>query len=351
MQEAPWVAFDLEANSMFVYRERVCLIQINAGGQLFVIDTLALPDEANILDPLKANLEDPQRPLWLHGGEYDVACLKRDYGMQCQGVFDTQQAASMLGWEKTGYGAVVERVCAVTLPKGHSQYNWGTRPLDADALAYAIDDVRHLPTVAEHLKKAVEEADLSEEVSIANGVVEAAGWSGGFDPAGFWRLKGIRELNNRALPTLAALWAWRDSSAKAYNLPPGRVVANELLLALARNAPTNWGSLRKLGVKSWLVQDHGDALIELFKVCRDDPPPVPERSWMRESSDVERARENRLKDWRRAEAERRGVPLQVVLPARALDHLKFSGAEQLESAPQLGPKRIALYGDELRKIC
>ncbi|HKP17587.1 MAG TPA: PfkB family carbohydrate kinase, partial [Gaiellaceae bacterium] len=38
--EAPWVALDTESNSMFVYRERMCLLQLNAGGRLFIVDTL-----------------------------------------------------------------------------------------------------------------------------------------------------------------------------------------------------------------------------------------------------------------------------------------------------------------------
>lgn len=348
---APWVALDLEANSMFVYRERVCLVQINAGGELFVVDTLALADAPEALAPLAAALCDPQRPVWVHGGEYDVGCLKRDYGIALRGVFDTQQAASMLGWEKTGYGAVVERVCGVALPKGHSQYDWATRPLDGDALRYAIDDVAYLPQVAEHLREAVAAADLVEEVAIANATVEASEWRGGFDPAGFWRLKGIRDLPNRALPTLAALWSWRDGIARDQDLPPGRVIANDLLLALARNAPTNFGSLRKMGVKSRILSSHGDALLDLCKQCREEPGPVPERPWIREVGDTERAREDRLKDWRRGEAERRGVPLQVVLPAKSLEHLKIHGADDLTAVPQLGAKRAERYGEALRRCC
>ena len=75
--------------------------------------------------------------------------------------------------EQTGYGAVVEAICDVKLPKGHSDYNWGTRPLDEDALLYAIDDVRYLPEVIHALQQAVKEADLEEEVAIANQAVEA----------------------------------------------------------------------------------------------------------------------------------------------------------------------------------
>jgi ribonuclease D len=351
LAEAPWHALDTESNSMFVYRERVCLLQLNAGGRRFVIDTLALPNGPEALKALAAPLQDRAKPTYVHGGEYDVGCLRRDYGIQLAGVWDSQQAASLLGWERTGYGAVVDRICAVALSKAYTQYDWATRPLDPLALQYAIDDVVYLPRVVEELQKVVAEVDIAEEVAIANAVVENSGWSGGFDPSGFWRLKGIRELPNQALPTLAAVWAWRDEVAKLRNIPPGRVVANDALLSLAHHAPTNFGSLKKTGVRSWVLAEHGDQLIELFKRVRETPGPVPPRPNPRDADEAERARENRLKDWRRAEAEKRKVPLQLVLPARALDHLKQHGAGDLASVPQLGEKRARMYGDDLRRVC
>lgn len=351
LTEAPWHALDTESNSMFVYRERVCLVQINAGGQRFVIDTLALEPGPSALAALSGPLQDRTKPTYVHGGEYDVGCLRRDYGIQLAGVWDSQQAASLLGWERTGYGAVVERVCAVSLTKAYTQYDWATRPLDANALQYAIDDVVYLPRVVDELRRLAQEVDIVEELAIANAVVENSGWSGGFDPSGFWRLKGIRELPNQALPTLTALWAWRDGVAKIRDLPPGRVIANDAMLSLAHHAPTNFGSLKKLGLRSWLLADYGEQLIELFKQAREHPVPVPPRPNPRDADEAERARENRLKEWRKAEAEKRKVPLQLVLPARALDYLKQHGASRLEDVPQLGDKRARLYGDALRAVC
>ena len=69
------------------------------------------------------------------------------------------------------------------------------------------------------------------------------------------------------------------------------------------------------------------------------------------------AREERLKAWRRKEAEARSlkderpVPLQLVLPARALEHLKLHGARDLAGVPQLGAGRIARYGATLKALC
>ncbi|MBA3687042.1 MAG: HRDC domain-containing protein [Planctomycetes bacterium] len=347
---APWLALDSESNSMFVYREQICLLQLNAGGRLFVIDTLALPYGPDTYAALKPMLEDPQRPCYLHGGEYDVGCLRRDFGIALGGVWDSQQAASLLGWEKTGYGAVVERVTGIALDKAHAQYDWATRPLADDALRYAVDDVAHLPRVCDQLREDIAAADLVEELAIANRAVESAGWSGGFDVAGFWRIKGSRDLPPPAQATLAALWVWRDGIAQARNQPPGRTINNDMLLALARNAPTNFGGLKRLGVRSWLLQEHGEALIELMRQCRETPPAIPPRPRARDVGDDEHQRETRLKDWRRIEAERRKVPLQVVLPAKALEYLKQHSAKHLDAVPQLGPKRIGLYGDKLREL-
>ncbi len=353
LARAPWIALDTESNSMFVYRERMCLLQLNVGGELVLIDTLALAEGGAPADlgPLKAALERADRPLWLHGGEYDVAIFRRDHGIALGGVWDSQQAASFLGWEKTGYGACVERACGVALEKAYTHYDWATRPLDRGAEEYALDDVRHLPLLCERLREEIRAKDLEQELALANAAVAQAGWSGGFDPGGFWKIKGVRELASHQQAVLAALWTWRDGAARADDQPPGRLVNNEALLALARVAPTNFQLLKRLGLRGGVLSRHGESLIAAIRAAAADPPPLPPRPRAREVAPGEEEREARLKDWRRSESERRGVPLQVVLPAKALEHLKQHGGDALESVPQLGTKRIARYGEAIARAC
>jgi ribonuclease D len=357
LEQAPWVALDTEGNSMFVYREQVCLMQLNIAGQLFAIDTLRIAELGGNLDAIKAPLENPAQRCWLHGGEYDACTLKRDYGIHLNNIWDSQQAASFLGWEKTGYGSVVERICDVKLDKAFTQYNWGTRPLDPGALLYGLDDVIHLPKVCDHLLDAVRVADLEEEVSIANLAVAATTWSGGFEPAGFWKIKGVREIPPHRLSLLCALYIWRNGLAMAANQPPGRMLNNEVLLALTRQVPTNFQLLKRMGLKGWFIAAHGEALLDAIKLALSNPPEVPERPRQREVLPEEEQRETRLKDWRRSEAENRSrsedrpVPLQVVLPAKSLEYLKQHGGENLTAVPQLGNKRMQRYGDKLRDLC
>jgi len=347
---APWTAVDTESNSMFVYQERVCLMQLNAGGQLFLIDTLAFPCEPGALGPVGEALARPPGQLYLHGGEYDVACLKRDYELALPRLFDTQQAASLLGFQRTGYGSLVNDLLDVDLPKEHSQYDWGKRPVDPAAVRYALDDVVYLPDVARRLEGLVGEADIEEEVAIAcEAVCEASPHDNGFDPARVHRIKGFRDLEPKEQAVLYAIYAWRDGAAAQADRPPGRFLANAALASLARRAPTEVSELKKTAARR-IAGRFGDELVAVIRAALDDPPEVPERPRRPMPPPSQRKREQKLKRWRQEEATRRGVTLAVVLPARALEHIAEYGAGDLSDVPQLGGRRIALYGATLRQL-
>ena len=352
LEREPRHALDTESNSGFAYQERVCLLQLNVGGDLWLIDLVELAPEQWV-EALRPALESPDVVTCLHGGEFDVGCLKRDFGLELRGVWDSQQAASLLGFPKTGYGAVLEELCGVELEKAYTQYDWARRPLESEVLAYAVDDVRYLPSICKELRAKVAAADIEEEVAIANRVVEEAIWDGGYKPDGFWKIKGAGRLEPKSLSVLAALYHWRDEVARAEDRPPGRTLNNRLLLALASNPPRNRNTLRRLGIRGRLA-GRGAEILRLVARAREAPPPKPPPRRPRVSNSIDgreiKRREEALKAWRQAEAERRGVTLQVVLPGRALDHLRKYGGDDLEGVPQLGAKRIRLYGERLREL-
>lgn len=344
------LSLDSESNSGFVYEERLCLLQINDGRRLWLVDLLALSNSRGALDSLRPFLEDPDYEVQLHGGEFDVGCLKRDYEISLTGVWDTQQAASFLGWEKTGYGAVVERICGIALPKAHTRSDWSRRPIEGEELQYAINDVRYLPDVAASLRQDVRRVDLEEEVMIACRAVEEATWNGGFRPEAFWSLKGVRQLSEISQGILMALYSWREEIARQLDLPAGRAMNNELLLAVARNPPRQMDELKRLGVPRRVVGKWSAELLAVIADARRDPPQLPEAPARRARDREVQKRGDRIKKWRRGEAESRQVPMQVVLPIAAVKYLQEHGADHLESVPQLGEKRIALYGETLRQL-
>ena len=63
-------------------------------------------------------------------------------------MVDTQIAAALLGLgDQLGYAALVELLLGVVLDKSHQFTDWNRRPLAAEQLRYALDDVRYLPAL------------------------------------------------------------------------------------------------------------------------------------------------------------------------------------------------------------
>ncbi len=351
LSRVPELALDSESNSGFAYEEKLCLLQINAADQLWLVDLVAIASGTESLEPLRGMLEDPGIRVFVHGGEFDVGCLKRDYGIALRGVWDSQQAASYLGWEKTGYGAVVERVLGISLPKEHAHYDWSRRPIEGEVLQYALNDVKYLPEVCHKLEEELLEKDVSDEAALAFEAVEGATWNGGYQESGFWALKGLGKIPAESRPLVFALFKWRDRLARRLDMPAGRALNTELILALARNPPTNENELKRLRLPRRITEKWTPELIEEISSARRRPPELPQRPVRTMLSKAQQGRGDRLKRWRRDEAGRRQVPLQVVLPVVALKYLQREGADELEAVPQLGEKRIKLYGEQLKGVC
>ena len=138
LRDEPVIALDTESNSFHVYRERVCLLQVSTRSGDFVVDPLAV-DPA----PLGAVLCDGRETV-LHGADYDVRCLWREYGWRLPRLFDTMVAARRLGRTGLGLSALVEGQFGVRLSKVFQRADWGRRPLTREQLTYAALDTHFL---------------------------------------------------------------------------------------------------------------------------------------------------------------------------------------------------------------
>jgi ribonuclease D len=97
----PLLSIDTESNSLYVYTERVCLIQISTPQTDYLVDSLALTD-LSCLEPIFSN---PAIEKIFHAAEYDILCLKRDYGFTFVNLFDTMVASRILGRSSVGLAA------------------------------------------------------------------------------------------------------------------------------------------------------------------------------------------------------------------------------------------------------
>lgn len=250
------IALDTESNSFHVYRERVCLLQLSTRAQDWVVDPLTVD-----VRPLGAVLCDG-RDTVLHGADYDVRCLKREYGWRLPRLFDTMAAARRLGRAGLGLSALVEAHFGVRLSKAFQRSDWGRRPLTREQLAYAALDTRYLLPLFDLLAGELATRGALEEAWRESARIAAAEpRERVFDPEGWRRLKGARELDPAGRAVLRALFVAREERARAADRPPFKVLGEAAMLEIARRRPRTAEALERIpGVTPSVLKRMGDAL-------------------------------------------------------------------------------------------
>ena len=347
------IAVDTEADSFFNYREKVCLIQVSAGGQDWLIDPLASFD----LMPFGEVLADPERVKVFHDGEYDVLILKRDYGFQFDALFDTRVAAAALGSPSPGLASVLEEHFDVRLDKSMQRSDWSRRPLSAKQIAYARLDTRYLIELMHAQKLELEERDLSMVVEgECRRVAALESPERKFEPDEFARMKGARNLDPRGRRALRELFVWRDEQACRRDLPPFKVLSNNTLLALADQRPNGLRELGQVeGMGPRLLRSHGDQLLDVLDDADELEaierlPRLPARDGTSGLGELAMEFHERLKTWRRTKSVKEGFDASLVLNRHVLLALakeRPRDVDELEDIVGIQDWQLDRYEDEL----
>src|SRR5215207_9310610 len=149
------IAVDTESNSLHAYRERVCLIQFSIPQKDYVVDPFALEDLSS-LAPIFAN---PKIEKIFHAAEYDLICLRRDFGFQFANLFDTMHAARVLGYPFVGLDNLLAEKFQFEMDKRHQKADWAMRPLTSAQLDYARLDTHFLFDLRDTLESELREKD------------------------------------------------------------------------------------------------------------------------------------------------------------------------------------------------
>ena len=254
------IGVDTESDSFYSYQERVCLLQISDLERDYVIDPLKVTD----LSPLAKVFASEDTVKILHGADYDIVCLKRDFGHEFAAVFDTLFGAQFLGLPKIGLGDLIRHYFGIDLEKAYQRHNWSLRPLQPEHIDYARGDTHWLMAIRELMMRELASLDRLRHVEEECKLVVQREWQGRvFDPEGYQRMKGAAGMSDEELRVLRQLYLYRDGYAKKRNRPSFKVLADPLLVKIARAQPASSGALAKmLSSKSSVGRRHGDALLD-----------------------------------------------------------------------------------------
>lgn len=258
LRAEPVVAFDTESNSFHVYRERICLLQVSTRSADYIVDPLAID-----VAPLGRVLCDG-REVVLHGADYDIRCLKREWGWTLPRLFDTMAAARRLGRPGLGLSALVESHFGVRLSKSSQRSDWARRPLTPEQVAYAALDTHFLLPLHDLLSSELDSrGSMVEARKEFDRIASVSPREKVFDPEGWRRLQGARELDPAGREVLRALWLAREAQARRVDRPPFKVLGEPAMIELARRRPRTDAELEAVpGVTPSVLRRMGAAIQE-----------------------------------------------------------------------------------------
>ncbi len=262
-----FVAVDTEFMRENTYWPELCLIQVASPDEAAAIDPMAGLDLAPLLELMVSNRDVLKV---FHAGGQDIEIVHNLTGKVPFPLFDTQIAAMALGHgEQVGYSNLIESMLGHALDKGARFTDWARRPLDKRQIDYAIADVTHLanifPRLLERLKKTGRGGWLDEEMSR---LADASSFA--FPPDDAWKRLKMPSRNPAVLGRLKALAGWRETEARAKNIPRGRIVKDDTLGELAAHPPKtqeDLGRIRGLSA-GWRNNDIGQRLIQVLSAAK-----------------------------------------------------------------------------------
>ena len=348
--QVPALAVDTEANSLHSYTEHTSLVQVSTRQRDYIIDPIALPD-LSLLAPLFAN---PTIEKVFHAAENDILGLKRDFGFEVHGIFDTMLASRILGMPHVGLADLLQEYFGVTLDKRMQRYDWGTRPLDPAALTYAAEDTHYLLPLRDTLQQALIAADRWEEARQEfERLSRVSPTPRTFDSEGFWRVKGVYEILPRERAIVRELYRFRDEQAKAADRPPFKVLSDNVLIRLAQAQPRGLDELRRTEILTpYLLRRYGHGILAAIRAGQTAPIPQRQRDHDRPDEDTQ-ARFEALRAWRKGVGAARGVDPDVILSNAALWTLARrtpTTLEALQALDVMTDYKSHLFGEQILTV-
>jgi ribonuclease D len=270
------LGIDTEFMSEGRYRALLCLVQVvvddpgaQDGARIVLIDVLKPVEVA----PLKELLADSSIEVVLHAGRQDVAILRRSWNTELRNIFDTQIAAGFAGASaQSGYANLLSQILGRRVGKSASYTRWDARPLSAEQLSYAAEDVAHLLELADQLQDRLRATGRLEWAREECRRLESA--TDERDPESAWeRLPRIGQLDPRTRAVARALAAWRERTAASEDRPVGSVLADPTLVELAKRQPSTVDALAHIrGLHPSGIRRRGQAVLDAIARGRNSPP-------------------------------------------------------------------------------
>ena len=341
----PWIGFDTEFVGEKYYIPVLGLLQIIAGNDIYLVDTIKIRN----LDAFLRIVSDPEVLKITHAGDNDYRLLFTLFGVTPRNTFDTQIAAGFVGYNyPSGFGKIVEKELRVTLAKSHTVADWEARPLDPKAVEYAIEDVKYLPALHEQLTRKLKRHHRESWAREENRKWEVPSFYAVDPDRELFSNDLVHQRDAREKVFLMRLYRWRIKTASELNIPRETVLQSRYISTIVRatkGGANSFKANRTMHENVW--RKHLDTWQQLWK----EPATPDERSIL--DGLVRPAQEDPEREWTmellyhfvKKQCLEHEISAALLLPRGDFNRLK-SGSEDFDHSLLEG-WRAELLGDGL----
>lgn len=349
-REQAAIAVDTEFMRSETFYPIAGLLQIGDGKGCYLIDPLAIENN----EPLRELMLDPAVTKVLHSCSEDLEVFQRWLGVVPSPLFDTQIAAAFAGLGfSLGYSSLVKNLLNIEIPKDETRSDWLQRPLSIAQLKYAALDVAHMLVVYGKLLQLLKANNRLEWVKsdcadlVAN-ARKPEDFSDAYQKVGFaWKLR------SQELAVLRELSTWRETEARARNIPRNRLIREPAMWEIARKKVQDVDQLQKIpDIPSRTIKNDGDQIVQMVSAALNSP----EANWPARLdaplAQSEGPLMKSLKNFVREFAEQEQIPAEVLIRKKDYEFIVRSGMKggTYQLPQRLLGWRFGLIGERLLQI-
>lgn len=244
------IAVDTEFYWMRTYYPELCLVQLATENEIFLIDTLKDLE----FKKLKEIFEDKDILKIIHSATNDIPIIKRFFNCEVNNIFDTQLAATFLGFQtQSSLKTLLKEILDIEIEKESQFSDWRNRPLTQNQLNYAIKDVEYLIQLKEYLQQQLAKSEYQD--FFEQELIEVQKTQFNSIENIHAKIGNIQKFDEKTQRNAILIAQWRETIAQEKNIPVRFIFNNKILYTIAHINPKSLNSFEHSELKSLKTLD------------------------------------------------------------------------------------------------
>lgn len=228
LSEKLYIDLEFDKNH-YRYGFNLCLMQVFDGKTCYLIDPLGNLKIESIF-PL---LEDPKIEKVCFAFGEDIRLLHH-IGCRPKNVLDLAVVRTLLNKATLSLSNSLVEELGLEAQSSQQKSNWFARPLSAEQIQYAAEDVLDLPKLRDVLMEELEKMGRTEWMEQEQNQFESEDWTIGTEPE-IVPFKDRKQLTMREWIRYSLLMEYRDHLSSKLNRPSYKVIDKNIFLDFAKN--------------------------------------------------------------------------------------------------------------------